>query len=94
MRKILEILIVAIVIFLWIYYILYKYFLDGFCYIRNEDYLKCTNTFICKADRAIPTDPTLLCSKKEFFLFEKDSFFYDSNTYKNIYNSYIKSLEN
>jgi len=73
---------------------MYKYFLEGFCYLRNDDYLKCTNTLICKADRWLPTDPTLLCSKKSFFLFEKDSSFYDKETYIKIYNSYTESVKN
>jgi hypothetical protein len=72
---------------------MYKYFLDGFCYLRNDDYLKCTNTLICKAARDIPNDPTLLCSKKEFFLFEKDSPFYNKETYIKIYNSYTESVK-
>jgi len=94
MKKFLEMIIAALFIWLVIYFLLYKYFLDWFCYIRSDDFLECENTFICKSERMIPTDPILHCSKKQFFLFEKDSFFYDSQTYKNIYNSYVKSLQN
>lgn len=94
MKKFLEMIIAALLVGLIIYFLLYRYFLDWFCYIRSEDFLKCEKTFICKSERMMPTDPVLHCSKKQFFLFEKDSFFYDTQTYKNIYNSYIKSLEN
>lgn len=94
MKNLLELLLIAFSILIVIFFILYRYFLDWFCYIRSDDFLKCENTFICKSERSIPTAPSLLCSKREIFLFEKDSFFYDSQTYKNIYNNYIKSLEN
>ncbi len=94
MRWIVEVLLSAIVIFLIVYFVIYKYFLDGFCYIRNDDYLKCTNTFICKPERAMLSDPTLLCSKKDFFLFERDSAFYNKETYIKIYNSYTESVRN
>ncbi len=93
MRWIVEVLLSAIIIILIVYFVMYKYFLDGFCYLRNDDYLKCTNTLICKAARDIPNDPTLLCSKKEFFLFEKDSSFYNKETYIKIYNSYTESVK-
>ncbi len=93
MRWIVEVLLSAIIIILIVYFVMYKYFLDGFCYLRNDDYLKCTNTLICKAARDVPNDPTLLCSKKEFFLFEKDSSFYNKETYIKIYNSYTESVK-
>lgn len=92
MRWIVEVLLSAIAVILLVYFVMYKYFLDGFCYLRNDDYLKCTNTLICKAERDVPNDPTLLCSKKDFFLFEKDSSFYNKETYIKIYNSYTESV--
>ena len=93
MRWIVEVLLSAIIIILIVYFVMYKYFLDGFCYLRNDDYLKCTNTLICKAARDIPNDPTLLCSNKEFFLFATDSSFYTKETYIKIYNSYTESVK-
>lgn len=94
MRRIIEILVVALLIFLLLYFIIYKYFLDWFCYIRSDDYLKCANTLVCSWERDLPWDDKLLCEKKDFFLFEKDSFLYSKETYINIYDNYIKSLKN
>lgn len=94
MRWIIELLFSALIIILISYFFMYKYFFDWFCYLRSDNYLKCTDALICKADRNLEFSPSLLCLKREVFLFEKDSFFYNTQTYKNIYNNYIKSLNN
>lgn len=83
-----------VVIFFVIYFVLYKYFFDGFCYIRSNDYLKCSSTFICKPDRNILIDTKMMCMKKPVFLYEKDSFLYKKQTYINIYNNFIDSIKN
>lgn len=82
------------IIFIFIgYFILYKYFFDGFCYNKSSDYLKCASTFICKPDRNVLIDPNLICVKKPVLLYEKEFFLYDKQTYIGIYDNFIDSIK-